>query len=62
MAWVAVVEEVDDSVADAAAAVMVAHLDELDLECGGSKWRNVGVVIDLDLVVQMNPRDLVVVL
>ncbi|WP_431923752.1 hypothetical protein [Micromonospora wenchangensis] len=55
-------EEVDDSVADAAAAVMVAHLDELDLECGGSKWRNVGVVIDLDLVVQMNPRDLVVVL
>jgi hypothetical protein len=55
-------EEVDDGAADAAAAMIVVHLNELDLECGGSKWRNVGVVIDFDLVVQMNPRDLVVVL
>ncbi|WP_406081165.1 hypothetical protein [Micromonospora sp. NBC_00858] len=58
----AVVKEADDSAAGAAAAVIVVHLNELNLECSGSKWRHVGIVIDLDLVVEVNPRDLAVVL
>jgi hypothetical protein len=49
------VEEVDDSLSDAPAAVSVVHLNELDRKGGGSRWRNVSIVIDFDLIVQFNP-------
>lgn len=59
---VAVVEEADDGVPDAAASVIAVHLNELDLQGGGSQRRHVGVTIDSHLVVQLNPRDLDIVL
>ena len=48
--------------ADAATTVIDVHFNELNLQRGSSKRQNIGVVIEFDLVVQLNPRDLGVVL